>query len=347
MVYTLSQLTILHEKLKRRVSALSASIDSSSAIGASITDNKFTVLGATSSNNPTMVEFRRMYNEVEIGRGQVGILGGPEFNTTLNMDYTDNTHKYFDNSKDAIWTYLQNQTESGAGWGIQWVKRGHTNDDTMWTTWGKVVYSITIIPNGSGEAVTGGSRVKLQEVEFIDGNYTSSNVTVALDSEQINWTNLTQMNLPPTTFAKGGSLYSDPTAIATYKTTGANTYLVFANEDNSNAFTHYRFLKNKASSYNIGSGTKVCEFDFNGGINYSGVRGTSQTIAAGAFSLLEYYWQTTNAAGATADRMILTDEGYLRLLKVDNYADDAAASAGGVPVGGIYRTASALKIRVS
>ncbi len=32
---------------------------------------------------------------------------------------------------------------------------------------------------------------------------------------------------------------------------------------------------------------------------------------------------------------------------VANYADDAAAAAGGVPIGGVYRTASALKIRVA
>lgn len=30
-----------------------------------------------------------------------------------------------------------------------------------------------------------------------------------------------------------------------------------------------------------------------------------------------------------------------------NYADDTAAAAGGVPVGGLYRTASAVKVRVA
>jgi hypothetical protein len=32
---------------------------------------------------------------------------------------------------------------------------------------------------------------------------------------------------------------------------------------------------------------------------------------------------------------------------VPAYADDAAAATGGVPVGGIYRTASALKVRAA
>lgn len=30
----------------------------------------------------------------------------------------------------------------------------------------------------------------------------------------------------------------------------------------------------------------------------------------------------------------------------DNYADDAAAAAGGIPVGGLYHTAGAVKIRL-
>ena len=36
-----------------------------------------------------------------------------------------------------------------------------------------------------------------------------------------------------------------------------------------------------------------------------------------------------------------------KLSGLGDYADDAAAAGGGVPVGGVYRTGSALKIRVS
>lgn len=46
------------------------------------------------------------------------------------------------------------------------------------------------------------------------------------------------------------------------------------------------------------------------------------------------------------------EDGTLSITRGDgslltNYADDTAAAAGGVPVGGIYRTASALKVRVA
>jgi len=36
-----------------------------------------------------------------------------------------------------------------------------------------------------------------------------------------------------------------------------------------------------------------------------------------------------------------------RLISLGDYADDIAAAAAGVPVGGVYRTGSALKVRVS
>lgn len=36
-----------------------------------------------------------------------------------------------------------------------------------------------------------------------------------------------------------------------------------------------------------------------------------------------------------------------KITGIANYADDVAAAAGGVPVGGLYRTASALKVRVA
>lgn len=39
--------------------------------------------------------------------------------------------------------------------------------------------------------------------------------------------------------------------------------------------------------------------------------------------------------------------GHLLITNLAAYADDAAAATGGVPVGGVYRTASALKIRVA
>lgn len=40
-------------------------------------------------------------------------------------------------------------------------------------------------------------------------------------------------------------------------------------------------------------------------------------------------------------------DGHYKIVMIPEYADDAAASAGGIPVHGLYRTGSAIKVRVS
>ncbi len=39
--------------------------------------------------------------------------------------------------------------------------------------------------------------------------------------------------------------------------------------------------------------------------------------------------------------------GHIRIVALEEFTDDAAAATGGVPVNGLYRTASAVKVRVS
>jgi hypothetical protein len=50
---------------------------------------------------------------------------------------------------------------------------------------------------------------------------------------------------------------------------------------------------------------------------------------------------------ATSGGLDVTGAAKITIGSVEAYADDAAAAVGGVPVGGIYRTASALKIRAA
>lgn len=54
-----------------------------------------------------------------------------------------------------------------------------------------------------------------------------------------------------------------------------------------------------------------------------------------------------NSASLTFTRFAGSGYMVLPLDTIGNYADDTAAAAGGVPVGGTYRTASALKVRVT
>jgi len=53
---------------------------------------------------------------------------------------------------------------------------------------------------------------------------------------------------------------------------------------------------------------------------------------------------TPDAPGAT---VFSAQSGIPMFPVLGSFADDAAAAAGGVPVGGLYRTASAVKVRVA
>lgn len=72
-----------------------------------------------------------------------------------------------------------------------------------------------------------------------------------------------------------------------------------------------------------------------------GAGGTNLDLEVAAASTKNLYLLASGGG-----RVIISGGGY-GLVNVPNYADDAAAAAGGIPVNGLYRTASALKIRVS
>lgn len=61
----------------------------------------------------------------------------------------------------------------------------------------------------------------------------------------------------------------------------------------------------------------------------------------------EIRFSTKVAGAATVGLTVTKGSILLPIANVPNHADDAAAAAGGIAVGAIYRTASALKIRVS
>jgi hypothetical protein len=83
-----------------------------------------------------------------------------------------------------------------------------------------------------------------------------------------------------------------------------------------------------------------------GDINLYSTDGSGAYIQMNATNMV---FGQTNALNASAFtfKNISTDVLIISANGVDNYADDAAAATGGVPVGGLYRTASALKIRVA
>lgn len=60
------------------------------------------------NNRPSFIEFKRTGNPGTVGNSvvSVGMLGQPEANLSFNMDYTDGTHRLYDNTKGATWLAL-------------------------------------------------------------------------------------------------------------------------------------------------------------------------------------------------------------------------------------------------
>ena len=54
-----------------------------------------------------------------------------------------------------------------------------------------------------------------------------------------------------------------------------------------------------------------------------------------------------NAGATTQDILTVDASGYLKPGVIPNFLNDAAAGAGGVPIGGIYRNGSVVMIRVA
>jgi hypothetical protein len=79
----------------------------------------------------------------------------------------------------------------------------------------------------------------------------------------------------------------------------------------------------------------------------TGALNTTTTVTAGTGVIATTGGVTATAGGLTATAGGLTVTAGTVSLPLTDYADDAAAAVGLVPVGGLYRTASAVKVRVA
>lgn len=266
------------------------------------------------TNNPPLIEFVRNSGGVEVGRGSVGYLGTTEMNMSVNMDYTTGSHLPYNNAQNSLWQFMSNTTNS---WGLQWIKSGNTVvPGSWWSTYGRVPFSVDVLPSGLavtnantqglGQAVRGGSKVTLQQIAMIDDNYTSSDALIKMSGQIMSISGGAASVTMPAINIGSGSIAG--TELAHYKYTGGNSYLFFENTDNSSAYNQYRFIKNKAASYNIGAATKIVEFEHNT-VAFNGSRATS--TVNGGFSNVEFYWNTTNTAGSSGDRFIIGQDGQI------------------------------------
>lgn len=66
-----------------------------------------------------------------------------------------------------------------------------------------------------------------------------------------------------------------------------------------------------------------------------------------SFDVLSGSLRIFSTSPTTINPLTINSGGYILLSGLGNYANDSAASAGGVPVGGLYRNGSVLMVRVS
>jgi len=278
--------------------------------------NFYTMLGDPTTNIPTLIQMRRN-SAAPLFTGAIGAGGSTEMNVFNNLDYRTSVHKYYDSTKNAIWTYLGYTN----GWGIQYVPAGNTNND-IFNQYGKEIFSVDLtLQPSSGVAKRFQTRVNTAEINLADEGGTRY-------TNPVNDTRFFVNN--GTAYVTGGSgvsrffstgnlrispdgynTYADATAISTFTDSANSTYSIYENKGNNTNYNRFRYIKTLASSYNIGAGQKIIETDYNGGVAYDGVRATS--TVTGGFSNAEFYWKTTNTAGVNAERMTLSEDGNLGL----------------------------------
>lgn len=286
------------------------------------------LLANLSSELPTFVEIVRTGTGGEVhARGSVGLLGAGgatgepsaavEMNMTVNMDYTTGEHRYYDPTVAMIWTYLGNSVLF-PGFGLQYVKAGHPQTPDPWYLFGKEVFKVLVLPNtGDGEAVEGGSRVTCQEVDLVDGLY-GGGAPARFKAE-----NQVAGQLPAVSL----SSWWDDLMIQKVQSGGAAPVL------------HLR-KQLTPGVWNMGAaGIVTGQIESQGAVASINFESTA-TVHSG-FSNLEIYFKTTaTAGGAAAERVRITQDGWL-------FVKNGAAVPGSNPVDGIFLFAQggALKCR--
>lgn len=89
-------------------------------------------------NRPNFLEFSRTTYNAKVA---IGALGGIEANVSYNMDYTDNVHRFYDSTQNAVWEAI-----NASGYYVQFAPLGASAD--IWTTTGSQ-YLITATANAN------------------------------------------------------------------------------------------------------------------------------------------------------------------------------------------------------
>jgi hypothetical protein len=161
----------------------------------------FITIGSSASANvtPTFIEFLKSNGAggFRACRGTVGFLGSDEMNLSVNMDYTNGDHRYYDVTKNAIWSFLGNNATGNMGY--QWVPANNPNTSDIWTTYGCVPFRVdNILQPLTGKGINGFSKVTTGQIQLTDitntAIVTATAYTVNLDGGILKHTGLAGMD---------------------------------------------------------------------------------------------------------------------------------------------------------
>jgi hypothetical protein len=276
---------------------------------------------------PNFIEFLKSKNNgsgygIPQGvRASTGFLGSTEFNTSVNMDYTTGSHKYYDSTVAAIWSYLGTQN----GFGIQYVPANNPNNSIFYNYGNEILQVVPYGQPSTGVAKRLGSEVRTSSIRLAD----NANLTLQNDENQ-DWlfralgnnlkitTSYAQAN--PTTAIidvalpkifvsnTGQDGFTTNADVASFRSTRDRTSIVLYNDNNNSNGNRLYFLKLKGGSYNVNAGTIAADLNVNTVANYQIV---ATANAPGGFSNFEHRWLTQNTSGTTAQRMVLSENGNL------------------------------------
>lgn len=134
----------------------------------------FITLGSSSSANltPTFIEFLKSNGAggFQNIRGTVGFLGAYEMNQSVNMNYTGASHRYYDATAAAAWTYLGNTN----GFGLQYVPANNPNSN-IYASYGCRPFKFTLYNQpATGRGIDGFSTLHTAVISLADVNNTAT-----------------------------------------------------------------------------------------------------------------------------------------------------------------------------
>lgn len=204
-------------------------------------------------NTPTFIEFLKSDGAGSFAtmRGSMGYLGASEMNLSVNMDYTTGSHKYYDATKVAVWSYLGNTN----GFGVQYVPANNTNSNIYANYGCRPFYMEYINQPATGRGIDGFSKLYFQQLSFTDANNTATTTVTS---------GLLQQD--------GGILKLTGSTGMDFRLTHANGYVNY----NSNAGTGVDLNLMTPFTLNAG-GTSINALSYSTTVGYKeGIRGTCE-----------------------------------------------------------------------